>query len=116
MTSTSVGPLPTGTVAITALVAVSITDTVLLRSLVTYTRVPPGVMASATGTSPTGTVAITVLVVGSITATVSVQALATHTRPAPVWASAAGVPGAPSRTSTTSVSMVARRTLETTAS
>src|SRR5215813_8677116 len=64
--------LPTGTVATTVLVAVSITDTVPKKQqgilFVTYAWVPSGVMATPKG-SRTGTVATTVLVAVSITDT-----------------------------------------------
>src|SRR5207302_1758072 len=65
------GLLPTVTgAAITVLVAVSITDTVLSPLLVTHARAPPRDTTTPTGLSPTGTVAVTVLVAVSITDTV----------------------------------------------
>src|SRR5262249_25544097 len=68
--ATPTGLIPTGTVATTVLVAVSITDTVKENSFATYAWVPSGVMATPRGNLPTGTVATTVLVAVSITNTV----------------------------------------------
>ncbi len=59
-----------GTVAITVLVVVSMTETLKLLMLPTYTRVPAGLIATPVGAAPTGTVAITELRAVSITETV----------------------------------------------
>ena len=63
------GDAPTGIVAITVLVVVLMTDTVLLPLFTMYTSVPSGVIAVPTGPVPTGMVATTVLVVVLITDT-----------------------------------------------
>ena len=55
---------------VTVLVAVSITDTVLVRSWRRRAWVPSGLTATPTGLVPTGMVAVTVLVAVSITDTV----------------------------------------------
>src|SRR5579859_1626843 len=60
-----------GIVAVTVLVAVSITETLSLPLLETYANVPAGFTATAVGVDPTATVAASVLVVASTTATVS---------------------------------------------
>ena len=67
--ATPSGFLPTGIVAVTVLVAVAITDTLLPRRLATYTNAPSGLIAVANGVFPTGTVAATVLVAVSTTET-----------------------------------------------
>jgi hypothetical protein len=51
--------MPMGMVAVTVLVAVSITDTVFEALLATYARVPSGVTATPHGPVPTGMVAMT---------------------------------------------------------
>ena len=48
------GCAPTVSVAVTAAAAVSMTDTVPSIKLVTYTRVPSGVVATPNGSWPTG--------------------------------------------------------------
>ncbi len=63
------GPDPVGTVAVTVLVAVSITDTVFDVLLVTYTTRPDGSAAMPIGRMPTGTDAILRLVETSTTDT-----------------------------------------------
>ncbi len=73
MTATPAGYLPTGTVAVTLLVAVSITETLLLSQLVTYTFVPSGLTAIPEELSPTFNVAVTLFVAMSITETVSLS-------------------------------------------
>src|SRR5690606_28556965 len=60
---------PTSIVAVTVLVAVSITETVLQWVIATYTFVPSGVSATPTGLGPTGIVAVTLFVETSITET-----------------------------------------------
>src|SRR5262249_15170675 len=70
--ATPSGKCPTGTVATTVLVAVSITDTVpspTMTGVVTYAWVPSGVMATPSRNPPTGPVAATVWVAVSITET-----------------------------------------------
>lgn len=69
--------LPTGTVPVTALVAVSNTETLLLPRLVTYAWVPAGETATLAGLLPTVTLAVTALVLVSITETVLPPMLAT---------------------------------------
>ncbi|CKI28854.1 Uncharacterised protein [Streptococcus pneumoniae] len=64
------GRIPTGMVAITALVAVLITEIVLLNSFATYAKVPFGETVIPCGARPTGMVAITALVAALITETV----------------------------------------------
>ena len=51
-TATRSGACPTGTVATTAFVAVSITDRVWLLLFATYARVPPGLKATPCGNWP----------------------------------------------------------------
>ena len=51
-------PLPTGIVAVTVFVAVSITDTVPEFAFATKTLLPPGVTATPKGKRPTGIVAV----------------------------------------------------------
>jgi len=63
------GNVPTGTVAVTVLVPVPITDTVLDMAFATYTLVPSGVTPTPIGWVPTGTVVMTVLVPVLITDT-----------------------------------------------
>jgi len=77
VTATPKGCVPTGTVAMTVLVAVSITDTVPAPKSVTYARVPPGLTATREGWLSTGMVAMTVLVAVSITETVAEPRFAT---------------------------------------
>src|SRR5688572_17432014 len=65
------GPtLPTCSVFATASVVVSMTDTVSLLALVTYSRSPEGLRAMPQGWSPTSMVLTTVFVTVSITETV----------------------------------------------
>ena len=54
-------------VAITVLVAVEMTETVLSAPLETYKRVPSGVTTRPSGICPTAMVAVTVLVAVEIT-------------------------------------------------
>jgi hypothetical protein len=56
----AIGPLPTGTVATTVLVEVSITETLLLSKFATYTRVPSGFTVMPSGSLPTVIVSTTV--------------------------------------------------------
>ena len=63
------GPRPTGTVAITLLKNVSITDTLLAPELLTNARDPLGATATWNGAGPTGTVAITAWLLASYTVT-----------------------------------------------
>ena len=63
----STGWIPTGTVAVTLFVAVSIIETVLLNEFAIYAFVPSGVTATASGHFSTGTVAVTLFVDVSIT-------------------------------------------------
>ena len=63
------GRTPTGTVALTALVLVSMTETEFEPALVTYACAPSGLMITPTGSDPTPIVATTVLVVVLITET-----------------------------------------------
>ena len=56
------GKTPTGTVALTALVLVSMTETEFEPALVTYACTPSGLMETSTGSAPTPIVATTVLV------------------------------------------------------
>jgi hypothetical protein len=70
LTATPVGSAPTGIVAVTAFVAVAMTDTVLEDWFVTSTLLPSGLTAAPTGVTPTPIVAVTVLVVVSMTDTV----------------------------------------------
>src|SRR5262245_10962517 len=72
--ATPVASLPTGTVATTVLVAVSITDTlagrlVCLALFTTDAWDPSGVMATPNGSQSTRTLATTVLVAVAITVT-----------------------------------------------
>jgi len=67
MTATQQGAFPTGTVAVTVLVVVSITEVVLLSKFATYTFVPSGVTATPKGLPSIGTVAVTVSFAVSIT-------------------------------------------------
>ena len=64
--ATSPGPIPTANVAITVLVALSITDTEFAPKLVAYVRDPSGVKANPPVPTPS-IVTITVLVAVSIT-------------------------------------------------
>ena len=64
-------------VAVTVLVAVSITDTVSSLALVTYAVAPSGLTATLFGALPTVMVVVTVLVAVSITDTVLSAPLAT---------------------------------------
>ena len=64
-------------VAVTVLVAVSMTDTVLAVELAAYAVVPSGVTAIARGEPPTLMVAVTVLVVRSMADTLFAEALVT---------------------------------------
>ena len=64
------GNLPTGMVADTPPLAVSITDTVESVELSTYACLPSGVISTIPGPAPTGMVADTVPVAVSITDTV----------------------------------------------
>src|SRR5664280_250704 len=73
------GLFPTFTVDVTVSVAVSITETVLLPGLATYTLVPSGLTATPVGPLPTLTVAVTVFVVVSTTETVLPYSFATYT-------------------------------------
>jgi len=66
-------------VAVTVLVAVSITETVLLYTFVTYTFFPSGVIATPFAPLCTGIVAVTVFVAASITETVLLPLFATYT-------------------------------------
>ena len=63
MTVTWLGWRPTATVAVTVLVAVLITETVLEFWLVTYNRVPSVLNAKLFGNAPTLMVAVMALVV-----------------------------------------------------
>ena len=67
---------PTGTVAVTVLLAVVITDTLPVKLLATYTLVPSGVTDIPSGVVPTGIVAVTVLEAVVITITLLEVALA----------------------------------------
>ncbi len=69
-TATPNGPLPTATVATTAALAVSITDTEAEPLLATYRRVPSGLTTRPSGRVPTAIVPVTVLVAVSMTAIV----------------------------------------------
>ncbi|KWA63518.1 hypothetical protein WT86_29625 [Burkholderia stagnalis] len=71
------GPKPTGIVATTVLLVVSMTDKLFEMLLATYTRVPSGRMAILTGPAPTAIVVATTLVDSSITDIVFERALAT---------------------------------------
>ena len=64
------GLVPTATVAMTVLVAVLITETLLLPRFGIYTLAPLGVTATPIGKVPTVTVAITVFVAVLIAETV----------------------------------------------
>lgn len=64
-----VGQLPTATVAVTPLLAVSMTETVSLPAFATYTRLPSGLTATPMGPAPTNTVAVTLLLAMSMTET-----------------------------------------------
>ena len=70
MTAIPKGMAPTGMVAITVLVAVEITETVVLFTFETYTLDRSGVTATAKGEFPTGIVVVTVSVLVEITETV----------------------------------------------
>jgi hypothetical protein len=59
-TATPSGKVPTVMVAVTVLVAASITDTVPSASLVTYMVPAAGSAATSPGAGPTGMVAVTV--------------------------------------------------------
>ena len=61
--------MPTGMVAVTVLVAVLITEIVLLNSFATYAKAPFGETVIPCGAIPTGMVVITVLVAALITET-----------------------------------------------
>src|SRR6478672_8906561 len=87
----SLGLAPTVMVATTALVAVSITETVPDPPLVTYARVPSGLTATALGAAPTVMVVIRFLVATSITDTVPAPLFATYAR-LPEIATADGEP------------------------
>ena len=97
----SLGLAPTVMVATTALVAVSITETVPDPLLVTYARVPSGLTATALGAAPTVMVVIRFLVARSITDTVPAPLLATYAR-LPEIATADGEPPVPTDPSLTS--------------
>ena len=64
------GRMPTGMVAITVLVAVLMTEIVLLNSFATYARAPFGETVIPCGAMPTGMVLITVFVAALMTETV----------------------------------------------
>ena len=70
MTTTPAGVLKPAIVAVTVLVAVSITDIVFPVALVTYTVKPSGATAIPCGALPTVIVALTVLLAVAITDTV----------------------------------------------
>src|SRR5262245_47337318 len=88
------GSLPIGTVAVTVLVAVLMTETVWSRVFTTYTDEPFGVMATAPGSVPTAIVVVTALVDVSMTDTVPGPQLVTYAN----GAAAAGPVNARSRT------------------
>src|SRR5208283_118164 len=69
---------PTFTVAVTVLVAVSITETLSLPEFATYTFVPSGVPITSQGSFPTFTLAVTVLFAVSITETLSLPLFVTY--------------------------------------
>jgi hypothetical protein len=71
------GLLPTATVAVTVLVAVLMTETVLLLEFATYILVPSGVIPTPNGSSPTAIVAVTALLAVSITETLLREKLET---------------------------------------
>jgi hypothetical protein len=73
------GFVPTGIVAITSLVAVLTTETVLSILLVTYNLLPSEFIDTPTEPPPTGMVAISVLVAVLITETELSPSLATYT-------------------------------------
>src|SRR3990172_165844 len=81
-TTTSHGLRPTTTVTTTAARPPSITVSVALKELVTYTRPVVGLTATADGPLPAGTVAISENVDASTTETVSSPSLAVYSRPA----------------------------------
>lgn len=62
--------MPTGMVAITVLVAVLMTEIVLLNSFATYAKAPFGETVIPCGAMPTGIVLITVFVAALMTETV----------------------------------------------
>lgn len=64
------GRMPTGMVALTVFVAVSITEILLLNSFATYAKAPFGETVIPCGALPTGMVSMTVLVPALITETV----------------------------------------------
>jgi hypothetical protein len=72
--ATPKGVIPTGTMAVTMFVVVSITEILLLRLFGTYAFFPSGLMAMSQGLSPTGTVAVTLFVAASITETLLLPA------------------------------------------
>jgi len=74
---TAPGLPPTGIVAVTDAVAVSITEIVLLAELGTYSTAPSGLSVGASGLAPTGMVAVTAPVAVSSTETVCVPELTT---------------------------------------
>jgi hypothetical protein len=63
------GRTPTGTVALTALVLVSMTETDFDSALGTYAVTPSGLISTSTGSAPTPIVAVTVLLAVLITET-----------------------------------------------
>ncbi len=67
LTATPHGQAPTGTVAMTLLFVVSITEVVLLKKFATYTFFPSGLTATPVGLVPTSTVAVMLFVAVSIT-------------------------------------------------
>src|SRR5580704_15811831 len=69
VTATPSGATPTGTVATTVLVAVSITRTLSSLLSATYASVPSGVTATPSGPLPVATVRMTAFVAVSITLT-----------------------------------------------
>ncbi len=77
MTAIPLGILPTGMVVNTALLRVSMTDTVLLLKFVTYTDCPFGVIAISVGFVPTLMDVNTVFVSVRITDTVLLPKFAT---------------------------------------
>jgi hypothetical protein len=83
VTATARGEVPKGlrsTVAMTAFVAVSMTDRLLEAALATYSRVPFGDSATPMGSAPTAMVLVTLSVVRLSTDTEPLNALATYVR------------------------------------